>query len=169
MNLWSFLFAGLVVAVPAGVVTAEVDTLENNASPTQQAERMRNATPVAEPPAPSVSPESLAILALVNNERTARGLAPMQVNVSLNAAAQGHSAAQAAAGTIYHVSPEWLGPGGSHRPNRLSVQHLGRERRRRVPHRADGDERVDDESRSLSEHPEPGVHRTRCRLRPARR
>ena len=116
MNLWSFLFAGLVVAVPAGVVTAEVDTLENNASPTQQAERMRNATPVAEPPAPSVSPESLAILALVNNERTARGLAPMQVNVSLNAAAQGHSAAQAAAGTIYHVSPGGSDPGESHRP-----------------------------------------------------
>ncbi len=111
MKLWSLLFAGLVLAVPAGVVTAEVDTLEHNASTTQRAERMRNATPVADPPAPSVSSESLAILALVNSERAARGLAPMRVNISLNEAAQGHSASQAAAGTIYHVSPTGSNPG----------------------------------------------------------
>jgi uncharacterized protein YkwD len=111
MKFWSLLFAGLVVAVPAGVVTAEIDMLEHNANTTQQAERMRNATPIADPPAPSVSPESLAILALVNNERAARGLAPMQVSVLLNAAAQGHSATQAAVGTIYHVSPSGSGPG----------------------------------------------------------
>ena len=111
MKLWSVLVAGLVVVLPAGVVTAEVDTLEHMASPTQPAHRMRNATPVADPPPPSAPPESLQVLSLINAERTARGLVPMRLSVSLNTAAQGHSATQAAAGTIFHVSPSGSNPG----------------------------------------------------------
>lgn len=111
MKLWPLLFAGLVVAIPAGVVTADFDTLDNSANPTQTADRIQNATPIAEPPSPSVSPESSQILALVNNERAARGLVPMRLNVLLNEAAQGHSATQAAASTIFHVTPSGSNPG----------------------------------------------------------
>jgi len=105
------LLAGVVLAVPAGAVTADFDTLESSASPTQPADRIQNATPVAEPPPPSVAPESLQILALINNVRASRGLVPMRLNVSLNAAAQSHSAAQAATGTIFHIAPNGSNPG----------------------------------------------------------
>ena len=111
MKLWPMLFAGLVVAVPAGVVTAEVDTLADSASPTQQADRIQNATPIADPPPPSMASEALQVLALVNNVRTSRGLVPMRLNVALNTAAQTHSAGQAAAGSIFHVSPDGSNPG----------------------------------------------------------
>lgn len=111
MKLWPTLFAALLVAVPAGAVTADFDTLDNSAHPTQTADRIQNATPIAEPPPPSVSPESSQILALVNNERAARGLVPMRLNVLLNEAAQGHSATQAAASTIFHVTPSGSNPG----------------------------------------------------------
>jgi uncharacterized protein YkwD len=111
MKLWLMLFAGLVVAVPAGAVTADFDTLDNSASPTQTADRIQNATPVAEPPPPSVAPESFQILMLVNDVRASRGLVPMRLNSALNDAAQGHSATQAAAGSIFHVTPSGSNPG----------------------------------------------------------
>lgn len=111
MKLWSVVVVGLVVALPAGMVTAEVDTLEHTASPTQPADRMRNATPVAPLPPPAVAPELTQMLASVNRVRAAHGLVPMQLNASLNAAAQGHSATQAAAGAIFHVTPSGSDPG----------------------------------------------------------
>ena len=111
MKFWPMIFVGVVVAVPAGVVTAEIDTVVGTPSPTQQAFRIQNATPIADPPPPSFATESVQILALVNNVRTARGLVPMRLNASLNTAAQTHSAAQAASGTIFHVAPDGSNPG----------------------------------------------------------
>jgi len=111
MKLWPMLIAGLAVAVPAGVVTAEIDMLADSPVPTQQADRIQNATPIADPPPPSVASEALQILALVNNVRASRGLVPMRLSVSLNTAAQAHSARQAASGSIFHVGPDGTNPG----------------------------------------------------------
>ena len=111
MKVWILLAVGVMSAVPAGVATADFDTLEDTASSTRTVNRIQNATPIADPPPPSVSAEALQILTLVNNERAARGLAPMQLDTSLNAAAQGHSATQAAAGDIFHIAPDGSNPG----------------------------------------------------------
>lgn len=111
VKLVSMLVAALVLAVPAGVAAAEVEALEDTARSTLPANRIRNATPTADPPPPAASFEALQVLALVNNERSIRGLAPMQLNTSLNAAADGHSAVQAAAGGIFHVGPDGSNPG----------------------------------------------------------
>ncbi len=111
MKLAAMLVAALVLAAPAGVVAARIDTLQDTASSTRSAERIRNATPTADPPPPAALSEAVQVLALVNNERSARGLAPMQLDTSLNAAAFGHSATQAAAGRIFHVAPDGSDPG----------------------------------------------------------
>ena len=110
MKFWSLLVAGVVVLVPASVA-ADVAELENTATPTRAAERVENATPIADPPPPQMSGESLQILALVNNERTSRGLAPMRLDSSLNDAAQVHSAVQASAASIFHIAPDGSNPG----------------------------------------------------------
>lgn len=111
MKLWSVLCVGLVLAIPTGVVTAAVDTLEKTAHPTRPAARIQNATAIADPPPPPAPTEPRQILALVNNVRAAHGLSTMRLNSSLNQAAQGHSAEQAAAGAIFHVAPNGTDPG----------------------------------------------------------
>lgn len=63
------------------------------------------------PPPPPSSSEAEEILALVNHERTSRGLQPLRLEVRLNAAAQKHTTEQAALGDIYHVSSNGTGPG----------------------------------------------------------
>ena len=111
MKFWSLLATGVVVFVPASVATADVAELDNTATTTRLAERIQNATPIADPPPPQTSAESLQILALVNNERTSRGLVPMRLNGSLNDAAQAHSAVQASVGSIFHIAPDGSNPG----------------------------------------------------------
>ena len=120
MKFWSLLATGLVVFVPASVATADVTELDSTATTTRLAERIQNATPIADPPPPQTSAESLQILALVNNERTSRGLVPMRLNGSLNDAAQAHSAAQASVGSIFHIAPDGSNPG--HRIARTGYQ-----------------------------------------------
>jgi len=111
MKFWPMIAAGVVMLVPASVATADFGELDNTATSTKPANRIQNATPMADPPPPQTSAESVQILALVNNERTSRGLSPMRLDVSLNDAAQGHSAAQASAGSIYHIAPDGSSPG----------------------------------------------------------
>jgi uncharacterized protein YkwD len=112
MKPWSILLTALLVTVPVGVASAEFGTLEETASSTRQATRLQNATAVSGPQPPVSTPElDEQVLVLVNYERTARGLVPLQLDSSLNVAAQGHSSTQAAAGTIFHNAPDGTNPG----------------------------------------------------------
>ena len=58
------------------------------------------------PPAPPVSPMLRDMLALVNAERSARGLAPMRYDDRLVRAAQQHSEDQARAGRLSHTGSD---------------------------------------------------------------
>ncbi|MFN3258065.1 MAG: CAP domain-containing protein [Ilumatobacter sp.] len=79
----------------------------------EPADRIGHAQSVVElpPPPPTFSEQAVAILSLVNAERTQRGLQPLELDERLTEAADRHTSDQAAAGDIYHVAPNGTGPG----------------------------------------------------------
>ena len=66
-----------------------------------------SAQPPLQEPVPQTTGSSYAqaVLDYTNQERTQRGLAPLQMNTSLNAAAQGHSQEMLDLGYFSHTSP----------------------------------------------------------------
>lgn len=91
------------VALPAGADgnPSRVDTAAL-ATTLRPAERLNPPSPPPPPAAPSVT-AAQQILAAVNAERAARGLAPMVLDGRLQSAAQGHSDDQAARQTMSHT------------------------------------------------------------------
>lgn len=108
----------LAVFVPVGdamaVPDAPLDPISQPFVALRGADRIGNATtaddavPPSEPTAPAVPPASVemqAVLALVNIERTSRGLVPLRFSANLNEAALGHTLDQAAQGDTFHFDP----------------------------------------------------------------
>ncbi|BAN04483.1 hypothetical protein YM304_41690 [Ilumatobacter coccineus YM16-304] len=94
------------------VGVAEMAAAQRPASRTGVVTRtVETTTTTTLPPAPPSSEQALEILALVNHERTSRGLQRLQLEVKLNNAAQKHTAEQAAIGDIYHFAADGTGPG----------------------------------------------------------
>lgn len=120
-NIAAVVIAAVAIVVPLTIEAATPQTgVAEMATVKQPAARTGNVNQVVEttttttttlPPPPPSSSEAEAILALVNHERTSRGLHPLRLEVRLNAAAQKHTIEQAALGDIYHVSSNGTGPG----------------------------------------------------------
>ena len=117
MKLALMMATVLIVVVPGADALASLD---GPASGLQSATRIANATSTREAPSAPTIPtaptaplagEVQQVLDLVNAERTSRGLVPLRINPLLTTAASAHSAAQAAAGSIFHVAPDGSGPG----------------------------------------------------------
>lgn len=120
-NIAAAVIAAVAIVVPLTIDAATPQTgVAEMARVNEPAARVGIVTQVVEttttttttlPPAPPSSSEAEQILALVNHERTSRGLQPLQLEARLNAAAQKHTTEQAALGDIYHVSSNGTGPG----------------------------------------------------------
>lgn len=72
-------------------------------------ERLANFPPPPPPPLP-VTPEAMRVMELVNAERAAAGLAPLELSEELTAAAQAHSEGMAYTGVISHIGADGRGP-----------------------------------------------------------
>lgn len=114
---------GFALLVPMSNVVAAPDLITGPSVALQGAGRIGNAEPTEAPtaPTPSVSVEPQQVLDLVNAERTARGLAPLQFAAQLNAAAFAHTQRQASDGAIFHVDPR----DGSNPGDRISRAGYG--------------------------------------------
>ena len=114
------------LALPAGLALSLVPLSMTSASSTEiaqqgivriasghePADRIGRPQSVVElPPPPSFSEQAVAVLELVNAERSRRGLQPMVLEDRLTDAADRHTRDQAAVGDIYHFSPNGTGPG----------------------------------------------------------
>jgi hypothetical protein len=73
-------------------------------------ERLADFPPPPPPPPPPLAPEILRIVELVNGERAAVGLAPLELSQELTAAAQVQSEDMAYTGVISHVGADGRGP-----------------------------------------------------------
>lgn len=105
----------LVAAAPTAGSVAAAPPLDDTAGALVGASRADNARPTTDRVLGGTSVELDArlrsVLELTNAERTARGVAPLRLDVRLNRAAQAHSDEQAARGAMSHTGADGSSPG----------------------------------------------------------
>jgi uncharacterized protein YkwD len=97
------LAATLMAAAPAGATDAPMAI--SAPSPVRSLQQAVRVTPPAPQASPAASPAHEAV-AILNAERAAHGLAPLQIDDRLMLAAQRHSADQAAMGAMSHTGSD---------------------------------------------------------------